>query len=521
MSSAFPTSELIGGLENLDVAPEELQLLLSGGVGLGGSTSLSTAGGITGTQTAATGSSRRSSSPKTGFSKKPLPSQKSAHEFATQTRANALDPAQLDPKRARRIIANRQSAHKSRLKKLNQIHTLEKEVDDAQAATETLRLEANNMELFNAQLLASLEGARNMAIKLQVQVQQQVMINQMFRNEFARLTSVLRERTQQQQQHHGQQLHASCAGQGNNPIGGGRPRDMQDSVLGGCASDLPRVGDNLPDIAEEQLPSGPASMATTSNGANLLSQAASYESMQTLSTVTPPDSLPRMDALPVVSPCGSDTIMDSSPLINVPTLTFPGSDHRGGSYMQLSSSMVDPLALAYIPQSADCGSARQYNSLGLRQASGEGSLPSLMDVQSFDLGLPDLNFSHDLFMVMPALDSLVTVAASGGGPTEEAAGPGPAPHGADSELTTHELPLPLPLNLHLQSSAVSVPRSHCQVPTKVPFSGDQCQAGLGSLDMDRPASLGTYISPDSAPILLIPDAGEYLADIFSRGCLDP
>lgn len=28
--------------------------------------------------------------------------------FATQTRANALDPSQLDPKRAKRIVANRQ-----------------------------------------------------------------------------------------------------------------------------------------------------------------------------------------------------------------------------------------------------------------------------------------------------------------------------------------------------------------------------------------------------------------------------
>lgn len=53
-----------------------------------------------------------------------MPAVKPAHEFATQTRGNALDPARLEPKRARRIIANRQAAHKSRLKKLGQVGVL-------------------------------------------------------------------------------------------------------------------------------------------------------------------------------------------------------------------------------------------------------------------------------------------------------------------------------------------------------------------------------------------------------------
>ncbi|GIL64200.1 hypothetical protein Vafri_18172, partial [Volvox africanus] len=60
-------------------------------------------------------------------------------EFAGQTRANALDPSQLDPKRAKRIIANRQSAHRSRMKKLQVINDLEQQVAAARSATDTAR----------------------------------------------------------------------------------------------------------------------------------------------------------------------------------------------------------------------------------------------------------------------------------------------------------------------------------------------------------------------------------------------
>jgi hypothetical protein len=37
---------------------------------------------------------------------------------STQTRANAFDTTQLDPRRAKRILANRQSAQRSRMKRL-------------------------------------------------------------------------------------------------------------------------------------------------------------------------------------------------------------------------------------------------------------------------------------------------------------------------------------------------------------------------------------------------------------------
>ena len=63
-------------------------------------------------------------------------SDKPLAEFAGQTRANALDPSQLDPKRAKRIIANRQSAHRSRMKKLQVINELEQQLTAARAATD-------------------------------------------------------------------------------------------------------------------------------------------------------------------------------------------------------------------------------------------------------------------------------------------------------------------------------------------------------------------------------------------------
>ncbi|GLC46932.1 hypothetical protein PLESTM_001946700 [Pleodorina starrii] len=69
----------------------------------------------------------------------PLVVDKPLSEFVGQTRANALDPSQLDPKRAKRIIANRQSAHRSRMKKLQVIHELEQQVAAARAGAEAAR----------------------------------------------------------------------------------------------------------------------------------------------------------------------------------------------------------------------------------------------------------------------------------------------------------------------------------------------------------------------------------------------
>ncbi|GIM11517.1 hypothetical protein Vretimale_14991 [Volvox reticuliferus] len=91
-------------------------------------------------------------------------------EFAGQTRANALDPSQLDPKRAKRIIANRQSAHRSRMKKLQVIQDLEQQVTAAKSVTDSSRQQvaaaaARRRELLLAALEAhcQLEGLRREA----------------------------------------------------------------------------------------------------------------------------------------------------------------------------------------------------------------------------------------------------------------------------------------------------------------------------------------------------------------------
>ena len=60
---------------------------------------------------------------------KPPPSDKPSDAFAKQTRTNSYDPQRLEPKMAKRIIANRQSAFHSRQKKLNQVQTLEQEIE--------------------------------------------------------------------------------------------------------------------------------------------------------------------------------------------------------------------------------------------------------------------------------------------------------------------------------------------------------------------------------------------------------
>lgn len=57
----------------------------------------------------------------------------------TQTRGNALDTTQLDPRKAKRILANRQSAQRSRMKRLQYINELEGRRDKAEAGVRELR----------------------------------------------------------------------------------------------------------------------------------------------------------------------------------------------------------------------------------------------------------------------------------------------------------------------------------------------------------------------------------------------
>jgi hypothetical protein len=62
-----------------------------------------------------------------------------AEAGGTQTRGNALDTTQLDPRKAKRILANRQSAQRSRMKRLQYINELEGRKDKAEAGVRELR----------------------------------------------------------------------------------------------------------------------------------------------------------------------------------------------------------------------------------------------------------------------------------------------------------------------------------------------------------------------------------------------
>ncbi|GAX76568.1 hypothetical protein CEUSTIGMA_g4014.t1 [Chlamydomonas eustigma] len=200
--------------------------------GLGNSNALLTASGRRGSETDNRRSSHGSgwsisvedhaSSHRTGFSKK-LASEKPADAFATQTRANALDPQQLDPKRARRIIANRQSAHKSRMKKLEHVQALEKEVEDAQAQVAMLGLEASELEGNNGHLLAAAEEVKRQAQTLQQQIQRHSQINQSLQAELSRLSQMFKDK-QQQGMAPGQQQQQQSAVLPGNSAPAGKPQ---------------------------------------------------------------------------------------------------------------------------------------------------------------------------------------------------------------------------------------------------------------------------------------------------------
>eukprot|EP00798_Chlamydomonas_sp_ICE-L_P015454 gene15454-21540_t len=132
--------------------------------------------------------------PHTGFSKtmkdglateKPLPN------FATQTRANAFDPSQLDPKRAKRIIANRQSAHRSRVKKLQLVHAMEGEIE--LLAKESKMLEDENIRLEDVQkeLHRSARLLHQEVVQKTRQAAQKQELQTAIRKELAQLTQMM------------------------------------------------------------------------------------------------------------------------------------------------------------------------------------------------------------------------------------------------------------------------------------------------------------------------------------------
>lgn len=124
-----------------------------------------------------------------------------AINFAKQTRSNALDPAQLDPKRAKRIIANRQSAHKSRMKKLQYIHELEGSTEQVSKQIDDLQQEADRLRTRHTELLKASDQYAYKVTQLQQQLNYQEALNRALKNEIARLRSLSEAQAQQRAVH--------------------------------------------------------------------------------------------------------------------------------------------------------------------------------------------------------------------------------------------------------------------------------------------------------------------------------
>lgn len=78
----------------------------------------------------------------------------------SQTRTNALDTSQLDPRRAKRILANRQSAQRSRMKRLQYIHDLENRSATAVAKMKELQAEVDEMTRQQEELTSAVESQK-------------------------------------------------------------------------------------------------------------------------------------------------------------------------------------------------------------------------------------------------------------------------------------------------------------------------------------------------------------------------
>jgi hypothetical protein len=76
----------------------------------------------------------------------------------TQTRSNALDTTQLDPRKAKRILANRQSAQRSRMKRLQYINELEGRKSKAEAGVRELRSKVDRAQRQHKTLAKEVEG---------------------------------------------------------------------------------------------------------------------------------------------------------------------------------------------------------------------------------------------------------------------------------------------------------------------------------------------------------------------------
>ncbi|GBF87777.1 hypothetical protein Rsub_00488 [Raphidocelis subcapitata] len=92
----------------------------------------------------------------------------------TRTRSNAFDTASLDPRRAARILANRQSAQRSRMKRLQHVHDLEAQAAGLaeQVASLQQRLDRESARAREAAAAAQAAAAAAAALRAQVERQE-------------------------------------------------------------------------------------------------------------------------------------------------------------------------------------------------------------------------------------------------------------------------------------------------------------------------------------------------------------
>lgn len=228
--------------------------------------------------------------------------------------------------------------------------------------------------------------------------------------------------------------------------------------------------------------------------------------MQVLSTApTPPDSLRAMDVL--ASPSNSDAPMgSSSPLINVPTLTFPGTDVRVAS---MACTPTLHLNVAGLQQLLAGGEATSKEGLrgGLGPDAGSSdALASLMELQEaqYDFVLPGVALPLDAhaFLAGQVL-APVALSPSSGSAGAQGVAAGMAAGGGSA----------------LQSGNLQRAQASEQLTQgEVKVAAVQQSHGLGSVQMHGNTSLSAAAAADELLVqadgTLLPQATECLAEMF-------
>jgi hypothetical protein len=116
---------------------------------------------------------------------------KLAPKHGASSKSSAFDPSQLDPKRAKRILANRQSAARSRMKRLQLMHDLDLQVEGLKQQQEQLQTELQREQQRQEQL-----RGKCLATERQLRAQQQELawqheLKQSWQKEIARLRAAV------------------------------------------------------------------------------------------------------------------------------------------------------------------------------------------------------------------------------------------------------------------------------------------------------------------------------------------